>query len=75
MDDPNVPFTNNQGENDIRMTKVQQKISGCFRSKKGAEMFCRIRSYISTCRKHNMRASAALRLLFEGKLPDFMSEV
>jgi len=75
MDDPNVPFTNNQGENDIRMTKVQQKISGCFRSKKGAEMFCRIRSYLSTCRKHRMKASAALRLLFEGKLPDFLNEI
>ena len=75
MDDPNVPFTNNQGENDIRMTKVQQKISGCFRSNKGAEMFCRIRSYLSTCRKHDVRASAALRLLFEGKMPDFLSEI
>lgn len=75
MDDSKVPFTNNQGENDIRMTKVQQKISGCFRSQKGAEMFCRIRSYLSTCQKHDMRASAALRLLFDGKLPDFLSEI
>jgi hypothetical protein len=54
------------------LCNAHQKISGCFRSKKGAEMFCRIRSYLSTCRKHDMRASAALRLLFEGKLPDFL---
>ena len=74
MDDERVPFTNNQGENDIRMTKVQQKISGCFRSMKGAEVFCRVRSYLSTCKKHGVRASVALRLLFEGKLPDFMHE-
>lgn len=74
MDDDKVPFTNNQGENDIRMTKVQQKISGCFRSMKGATVFCRIRSYLSTCKKHGVRASVALHLLFEGKLPDFLNE-
>ena len=67
-----VPFTNNQGENDIRMTKVQQKISGCFRSMDGARTFCRIRSYIATCRKNHYNPTDALRLLFEGKLPAFM---
>jgi transposase len=72
MTDKRVPFSNNLAESDVRMTKVQQKISGCFRSWQGAEMFCRIRSYISTCRKHNVSATVAMRLLFEGKLPEFV---
>jgi transposase len=67
-----VPFTNNQGENDLRMTKVQQKISGCFRSIEGAKIFCRVRGYLSTCRKHNVSATEALDLLFKGKLPEFV---
>ena len=70
--DPMVSFTNNLGENDIRMTKVQQKISGCFRSMDGAKIFCRARSYLSTSRKHGVMPSEAFRLLFEGKLPDFV---
>jgi transposase len=75
MTDVDVPFTNNQAERDIRMVKVQQKISGSFRSWDGALFFCRIRGYLSTCKKHNISSATALKVLFNGKLPDFMSSM
>ena len=72
MDNDDVPFTNNPGESDIRMTKVQQKVSGCFRSINGARILCRIRGYLSTCREQGGTSSHALSLLFNGKLPEFL---
>jgi len=67
-----VPFTNNNAEREIRMTKVQQKISGCFRSMRGAEMFCLIRSYIITSGKHGISPIEALKMLFRGEKPAYM---
>jgi transposase len=52
------------------MTKVQQKISGCFRSTRSAEIFCRVRGYLATCRKQGVSATQAMELVFEGKLPE-----
>jgi transposase len=65
--EPVVPFTNNQAEQDIRMIKVRQKISGGFRTLKGARIFARIRGYLSTCRKHGLNLWSAIQQAVAGQ--------
>lgn len=67
MTNLSVPFDNNGSERDLRMVKLQQKTSGCFRTAAGAEAFCRIRSYLSSARKQGRPLLVALERAFEGR--------
>jgi transposase len=67
MYDFGIPFTNNLAERDIRMQKLRQKISGCFRGKDGSNVFCRIRSYISTAKKNGIGAMDAITTAVKGQ--------
>jgi transposase len=69
MTDPGVPFTNNLAEQAVRMPKVKQKVSGCFRTLAGAQSFCTIRSYLDTLRKQGANLFHALTQTFQGNVP------
>jgi transposase len=73
MEDPEVPFDNNLAERDIRMSKLHQKISGCFRSKQGNTAFDHIRSYIATAIKQGRSVFEVIQAAVSGK-PLFTAE-
>nr|WP_320011290.1 IS66 family transposase [uncultured Desulfobulbus sp.] len=68
--EPHVPFTNNRAERDLRMAKVKQKISGCFRRKQYAQAYCRISSYLQTMASQGINPLVAIQLALAGTLPD-----
>ena len=67
MTDAGVPFTNNLAEQALRMSKVRQKISGCFRTQEGAETFFTIRSYLATMHKQSACLFECLVSTFKGQ--------
>ena len=71
LTDPLVPFTNNQAEQDLRMMKVKQKVSGCFRTMTGAEEFCIIRSFVSSRRKQGLSIFQGLVRAAQGPVFSF----
>jgi len=67
-----VPFTNNLAEQDVRMMKVKQKISGGFRTMEGAETFCVLRSFFSTCRKRKQNLFEAITQTIQNQNPIYL---
>jgi len=65
---PHVSFTNNRAERDLRMSKVKQKVSGCFRSKIYAEAYCRISSYLQTMASKGYNPLIAIQMALSGQI-------
>ena len=66
--DSNVPFTNNRAERDLRMSKVKQKVSGCFRKAEFAQAYCRISSYLQTMANQGYNPLVAIQMALSGQL-------
>ena len=66
--DSNVPFTNNRAERDLRMSKVKQKVSGCFRKAEFAQAYCRISSYLQTMANQGHNPLVAIQMALSGQL-------
>jgi len=65
---PHVPFTNNRAERDLRMSKVKQKVSGCFRQTIYAKAYCRISSYLQTMANKGYNPLVAIQMAFSGQI-------
>jgi transposase len=63
-----VPFTNNRAERDLRMSKVKQKVSGCFRTREYAEAYCRISSYLQTMANRGYNPLVAIQMALSGQI-------
>ena len=68
--DPHVPFTNNRAERDLRMAKVKQKVSGCFRKERYAQAYCRISSYLQTMSNQGVNPLVAIQMALAGSIPE-----
>jgi transposase len=65
---PHVPFTNDRAERDLRMSKVKQKVSGCFRTRQYAEAYCRISSYLQTMANRGYNPLVAIQMALSGQI-------
>ena len=72
--DPNVPFTNNRAERDIRMAKVKQKVSGCFRTPRYAEAYCRITSYLQSMACQGYNPLTAIEIALNGNAANMVEK-
>jgi transposase len=68
--DPHVAFTNNRAERDLRMAKVKQKVSGCFRAEQYAEAYCRISSFLQSMANKGHNPLIAIQMALAGQLDD-----